>query len=132
MFIRDNDISLQIVRHASQARGYAKTISKPYFISTYNIDDNGSKHEIHDIIEQLLEGARFIYKVNHCPCINILLLRAYIFMDRILYRKQAYFVPLFYKLLSIRYGSRIKRMRALYTLNFRRMTHFPWLPWLLF
>ena len=53
-------------------------------------------------------------------------------MDRILYRKQAYSVPLFYKLLSIRYGSRIKRMRALYTLNFRRTTHFPWLPWLLF
>ena len=27
----------------------------------------GSKHEIHDSIEQILEGAHFIYKVNNAP-----------------------------------------------------------------
>ena len=64
---RDYDISLQIVARASQARGYAKTISRPYSVSTYKIDGHGSKREIRDTVEQLLEGARFIYKVNHCP-----------------------------------------------------------------
>jgi hypothetical protein len=62
-----NDISLQIVGRASQVRGYAKTISRPYFVSAHNIDSQKSKREIRDSIERLLEGARFIYKVNDAP-----------------------------------------------------------------
>jgi Domain of unknown function (DUF6532) len=58
-----NDLSLQIVGRASQARGYAKTTSRPYFLSAYKIDSQGSKREIRDVVEQLLEGGRFIYKV---------------------------------------------------------------------
>jgi hypothetical protein len=57
--------SLQIVGRASQARGYAKTTSKPYFVSAYKIDSHGSKRETRDNVEQVLEGARFIYKVNN-------------------------------------------------------------------
>jgi Domain of unknown function (DUF6532) len=56
---------LQIVGRASQARGYAKSTSKPYFLSAYKIDSHGSKRDTRDSVEQLLEGARFIYKVNH-------------------------------------------------------------------
>jgi len=55
--------SSQIVSRASQARGYAKTTSKPYFMSAYKIDNHNSKRETRDSVEQLLEGARFIYKV---------------------------------------------------------------------
>ncbi len=51
----------QVVSRASQARGYTKTTSRPYFMAAYNV--NGSKREIRDHVEQLLEGARFIYKV---------------------------------------------------------------------
>lgn len=51
-----------IIGRASQARGFAKTTSKPYFIAAYNIDGIGSKREIRDNVEQLLEGSRFIYK----------------------------------------------------------------------
>ena len=58
-------ISLQIVSCASQARGYTKTILKPYFMSAFKMDDQGSKCETCDNVEQVLEGARFIYKVNH-------------------------------------------------------------------
>jgi Domain of unknown function (DUF6532) len=128
----DIDISLQIVGRASQIRGYAKTTSRPYFISAYKIDSLGhvSKREVRDSVEQHLEGARFIYKVIHCPCTIVLLLTVYIFFDtgRILYRKQAYSAPLLYKLSSIRSGSKIKRMTALYTLSFPRMMYFQWLP----
>ena len=124
----DIDISLQIVGRASQTRGYAKTTSRPYFISAYKIDGHGSKREVRDSVEQLLEGARFIYKVIHCPCTVVLMLTAYIIFDRILCRKQAYSVPLLYKLSSIRSGSKIKRTTALYTLNFPRMMFFQWLP----
>ena len=53
---------MQVISHASQARGYAKTTSKPYFMSAYKIDNN-SKCETRDCVKQLLEGARFIYKV---------------------------------------------------------------------
>jgi hypothetical protein len=60
--------SLQIVGRASQVRGYVKTISRPYFISAHKIDSQGSKREIRDSVEQLLEGSRFIYKVNIVPC----------------------------------------------------------------
>ena len=76
---RCNDISLQIVGRASQVRGYVKTISRPYFLSAYKIDSQGSKHDIRDSIEQLLEGARFIYKVNNAPFTIILMLMVYIF-----------------------------------------------------
>lgn len=58
---------MQIVGCASQARGYVKTTSRPYFISAFKIDSLGSKREIRDSVEQLLEGARFIYKVNSRP-----------------------------------------------------------------
>ena len=58
-------ISLQIVSRASQARGYAKTISKPYFMFAFKMDNQGSKRETRDNVEQVLEEARFIYKVNY-------------------------------------------------------------------
>ncbi|KAF8972033.1 hypothetical protein BDZ97DRAFT_1901252 [Flammula alnicola] len=58
----EEDIFKLVVSRASQARGYAKTTSRPYFISAYNIDSLRSKREIRDSIEQLLEGAQFIYK----------------------------------------------------------------------
>ena len=34
-------------------------------MAAYNIESLGSKSEIRDTVEQLLEGSRFIYKVNH-------------------------------------------------------------------
>jgi Domain of unknown function (DUF6532) len=67
-------IFLQIVGRASQARGHVKTTSKPYFISAYQIDSHASKRETRDSVEQLLEGARFIYKVNYCLFTIVLLL----------------------------------------------------------
>ncbi|KAF8960234.1 hypothetical protein BDZ97DRAFT_1905964 [Flammula alnicola] len=44
----EEDIFKFIVCRASQARGYAKTTSRPYFISAYKIDSHGSKREIRD------------------------------------------------------------------------------------
>ena len=59
-----NDVASQIIGRASQVRGSAKTTSRPYFVSLYNIESLGSKREIRDKVEQLLEGYRFVYKVN--------------------------------------------------------------------
>lgn len=76
---------LQIVGRALQVHGYAKTISRPYFISAHKIDSDGqgSKCEIRDSIKQLLEGACFIYKVNNAP--STFILKVYIFLNRILF-----------------------------------------------
>ena len=73
-----NYSSFQIIGRASQARGSVKTTSRPYFITAYNIENLGSKREIRDKVEQLLEGSRFVYKVRYGLSSVFLLLTVYI------------------------------------------------------
>lgn len=113
----DNNF-LQIFGCASQAWWYTKTMSRPYFLSAYKINSR-SKCENHDSVEQLLEGACFIYKVIQGLWIFvILLLMVYILWKGSCIENRYILCNLWYKLSSIRSGSRIKRMRVLYTLSF--------------
>jgi hypothetical protein len=47
---------------ATQARGHAKTISKPYVVSAFSLDTPTSKRAIRNKVEELLDEARYIYK----------------------------------------------------------------------
>lgn len=58
-----NFIPPKITGRASAARGQAKTISKPYIVTMYDLDSDASKREIRNKVEELLDSARFIYKV---------------------------------------------------------------------
>lgn len=60
-------IKFQVTDHATQARGHAKTISKPYVVSAFSLDTPTSKRAIRDKVEQLLDEAHYIYKARSLP-----------------------------------------------------------------
>ena len=65
----DDEIFKVVTDHATQARGHAKTISKPYVVSAFFLDAPTSKHAIHDKVEQLLDEAQYIYKALSVDCL---------------------------------------------------------------
>lgn len=52
---------------ATQARGHAKSVSKPYMLSAFSLDTPTSKRAVRDKVEQLLDEARYIYKACWIP-----------------------------------------------------------------
>ncbi len=60
-----NHVCLQVTQCSSQARGDCKSKAHPLVAPAFGISSEKPIHEVHNLVEDLLDCMNFLYKVQH-------------------------------------------------------------------